>query len=79
MRRLVILALVALLALTLAAPAWADEGDPHGHLCAGVNVAGKPNASAFAEHVVHHAQEGLLGAEHHPGMHRGYSICVPGE
>jgi hypothetical protein len=32
---------------------------------------------AFGQHVADHAQSEELGAEHNPGHHQGYSICVP--
>ena len=76
MRKLLIVLLVLLLSFAAAAPALANDGDPHHHLCQDINGNDKVNGQDFAQHVVQHAQAGTLGAEHNPGMHQGFSICV---
>ena len=76
MRKLPIVLLVLLILFAVAAPALANDGDPHHHLCQDINGDGKINGQDFAQHVVQHAQAGILGAEHNPGMHEGFSICA---
>jgi len=76
MRKLLIVLLVLLISFAAAAPALANDGDPHHHFCEDINGDSKINGQDFAQHVVQHAQTGMLGAEHNPGMHQGFSICV---
>ncbi len=76
MRKTLIILLVIVISLVAVAPALADE-DPHQHLCQDVNLDGTTNGLDFAFHVIEHALEGILGGEHNPGHHQGYSICVP--
>lgn len=76
MQKLLIIALVLLVSLMVTAPALANDGDPQHHLCEDINGDGKINGRDFAQHIVQHAQAGILGAEHNPGMHQGFSICV---
>lgn len=62
MRRLILtLALVALLALALVAPAAAAPNGP------------PTDVSKFVAHVVHHAQAGQFYGVHNPGMHQGFA------
>ncbi len=75
MRKLMIFLLVIVISLVAVTPALAHE-DPQQHLCQDVNGDGKINGQDFAQHVVHHAQEGVLGGEHNPGHHQGFSICT---
>jgi len=36
-----------------------------------------PTGHDFGMHVAEHAQAGHFSGEMNPGMHKGYSICVP--
>lgn len=47
-------------------PALAEDGECH-----------FDSELAFGEHHSDMAQLGMLDAEHNPGMHEGYSPCVP--
>ncbi|MBM4423217.1 MAG: hypothetical protein FJ030_07470 [Chloroflexi bacterium] len=76
MKQLLFALLIVALSLTMTAPALAQDGDPHHHLCQDLNGDGKINGADFALHVVEYAQAGMLGADHNPGMHRGFSVCV---
>ena len=75
LRKTLIVLLVIVISLMAVGPALAHE-EPHQHLCQDVHGDGRINGQDFAEHIVHHAQEGTLGGEHNPGHHRGFSICV---
>ena len=66
---------IVVFALAVAAPAVAS--DEHLlHHCQDLNGDGRSNGADFGLHVAQHAQEGLLGGEHNPGHHQGYSNCV---
>jgi hypothetical protein len=69
MKRL-LFALALALPLTVAGSgvAVAHEGD----MCALV-----PTGAAFGQHVAMHAQMGMFDGSMNPGMHQGYSPCVP--
>ena len=54
-----------LLALAFALPVAASEAE----MC----VSGADFGAMHAEH----ARDGMLGAAMHPGMHAGFSICIP--
>jgi hypothetical protein len=61
--------LVLILMLTFAATISAQDGETHGcHWNSG---------SEFGQHHAAMAQEGMLGANNNPGVHYGYSVCVP--
>ncbi len=69
MRKIMLLAVVLALVMLSVSAVVAHEGDVHEcHWDSG---------QAFGVHAADHAQTGHLGAEHHPGMHDGYSLCVP--
>lgn len=57
----------------LVAPVAAMEHEHEHHFCTDMD---QPGASEFGRHVAEMAQQGHLGAEHNPGMHQGYSVCV---
>jgi len=66
---------IVVIALAVAAPAVAS--DEHLlHHCQDRNGDDRINGADFGLHVAQHAQEGLLGGEHNPGHHQGYSSCV---
>jgi len=73
MRRFVASVVLSLgLALMVAVPAFASDGDP----CSDVH----PGHSGYAQnHITVLAHAGLLGTEHKPGvLHRGYAgMCGP--
>ena len=75
MRKTLIVLLVIVISLIAVGSALAHE-DPHHDLCQDVTGDGRITGQDFAQHIVHHAQEGTLGGEHNPGQHRGFSICV---
>jgi hypothetical protein len=61
--------LVLILMMTFAATISAHEGETHGcHWSSG---------SEFGKHHGEMAQAGMLGVDNNPGVHQGYSICVP--
>lgn len=62
-RIFVVTLLVLLVAMALAAPAFAEEV----HCESG---------RAFGQHHAEMAQEGMLNGEHNPGMHQGYAHCL---
>jgi hypothetical protein len=64
MRRIVVSLIAGLLILAGAVPTVAAVECESGHMFA-------------HEHVVPAAQAGTLGGSTNPGMHHGYSICVP--
>ncbi len=69
-RMLLILLLVLLLSLMAVGPVFAQTpmhcGDPS-----------LPGHSGFGQHHAGMAQEGMLGKDMNPGMHQGYSSCLP--
>jgi hypothetical protein len=62
-----------MIAVGLGAPVAAKN---HGHEHAFCSDAGLPGYSEFGRHVSAMARDGHLGAEHNPGMHNGYSVCI---
>ncbi len=65
MKRIVLIGLLVLvLALVVAVPAFAQED----HCASG---------RAFGQHHAEMAQMGMLGKDMNPGMHQGYSTCLP--
>ena len=70
MKKSVVLVVVVLLVmLVLATTAFAQDGEMH--------ECHWESGRAFGQHVAEHAKMGMLGADHNPGMHQGYSLCVP--
>lgn len=67
-RLLLVVAVVLAVALLTAVPAFAEPQSTHPHCESG---------RTFGEHVSSHAKDGLLGKEHNPGNHQGFSECVP--
>jgi len=63
-RLLLVTLLVIFLALLVTGPVLAHEGE---HCASGRD---------FGQHVAAHARAGHLGADHNPGMHRGFSHCL---
>lgn len=64
--RIVLILVVIIIVSLLAAPqALAHDGE---HCASG---------AAFGQHHAEMAQAGMLGAEMNPGMHQGYSTCLP--
>jgi hypothetical protein len=63
-RIFVVTLLVLLVVLALAVPAFAQEE----HCASGED---------FGLHHADMAQESMLSGEHNPGMHEGYSHCLP--
>jgi hypothetical protein len=60
------------LARGLVLPVAAQDDHDHG-VCTDAGLAG---SSEFGPHVHAMAVEGHLGAEHHPGLHDGYAVCL---
>jgi hypothetical protein len=58
-------------AVGMIAPAAAQE---HDH--AFCTDAGLPGHSEYGQHVATMAREGHFGADHHPGHHQGYAVCL---
>ncbi|MDT8304731.1 MAG: hypothetical protein RRC07_02245 [Anaerolineae bacterium] len=71
MRKLLIIALVILVALLAVAPALAHTASP-------CNDSGDPGNSDYAQHHIKPlATTGGLGHDGHvPGAHHGYSLCI---
>lgn len=70
MKKTVLVVTVALvLMLALATAAFAHEGEVH--------ECHWESGRAFGQHVAEHAQMGMLGGDHNPGNHQGYSLCAP--
>jgi hypothetical protein len=70
MKKTVFLVVVVLLVtLALASAAFASDGETH--------ECHWESGRAFGQHVAEHAQMGMLGADHNPGNHQGFSLCVP--
>lgn len=67
-RILLIVTVVLAVALLTTVPALAMPESTH-PVC--------ESGSTFGQHVAQHAEGGILGAEHNPGHHQGYSVCVP--
>jgi hypothetical protein len=61
-RYLLIVALVVVMALAVAAPAFAGGNDP---------APGSTCGEFFGQHHAEHAQMGMLGQDMNPGMHQG--------
>lgn len=74
-KKLVVLSLVLLLALTLATPVFAHSAPP----CNDTDGDGSPSGAEYAaHHIVELARAGMLGnGGHVPGDHRGFSLCNP--
>lgn len=72
MRKLLVVALVIIMALLAVVPALAHSAPP-------CNDSGEPGNSDYAQHhIVPLAQDGALGHDGHvPGAHHGYSLCNP--
>jgi hypothetical protein len=64
-RPLISLVLGAVLALAAAVPAFASEQE----MCA--------SGAAFGAMHAEHARAGMLNGAMNPGMHRGFSVCLP--
>jgi hypothetical protein len=62
----VLMVLVVLLSMLVVSPAWASDGEPH---C--------ESGKIFGQHHAEMAQAGLLGEDMNPGMHQGFSSCLP--
>ena len=72
MQRLAVVVLALFLALTVLAPA--ALADHPGGPCDGLGD--DPGNSGYAKHhIVPFAHLGLLGQDHKPGSHQGFSIC----
>jgi hypothetical protein len=71
-RQLLVLAIVLLIALVTALPAFAHNAGP-------CNDSGEPGNSDYAiHHIKALATTGGMGADGHvPGTHQGFSICNP--
>lgn len=69
MKKFVLLVVVVALVMLSASVVIAHEGEVH--------ECHWESGQAFGQHVAEHARAGHLGAEHQPGMHQGYSLCVP--
>jgi hypothetical protein len=63
--RIALALIVVLVSLLAVAPAFAEE---HPHCESG---------AVFGQHHAEMAQAGELGADMNPGMHQGYSACLP--
>ena len=74
-KKLVVLSLVLLLALTLATPVFAHSAPP----CNDTDGDGSPSGAEYAaHHIVPLAHDGALGNDgHKPGSHGGFSLCNP--
>lgn len=74
-KKMVVLCLVLMLALTLATPVFAHNAGP----CNDANGDGSPSGAEYAaHHIVALAHEGALGhGGHVPGSHHGFSLCNP--
>lgn len=72
MRKLLVIALVIIVALLAVAPALAHTASP-------CNDSGDPGNSDYAQHHIRAlATQGLLGGDGHvPGTHHGFSLCNP--
>jgi hypothetical protein len=73
MRKVIVVALVLIIALVAVLPALAHSAPP-------CNDSGEPGNSDYAQHhIVPLAHEGGLGeGGHKPGSHHGFSTCNPG-
>ena len=75
MRRILVVLLVALVALVVAPSAVPQQPEPPMVFpCQAVNFSG---ALYGTVHIVGDVQGGHIPEEHTPGMHRGFSQCVP--
>lgn len=74
-KKLIVLSLVLLLALTLASPVFAHTAPP----CNDADGDGSPSGREYAAHHISAlAQVGGLGNDGHvPGSHHGFSLCNP--
>ena len=72
MRKIVIIALVLVIALVAVVPVLAHSAPP-------CNDSGEPGNSDYAQHHIKPlATTGGLGNDgHKPGSHHGYSVCNP--
>lgn len=65
--RILLAAVIVLVSLFAASPALAHEGDP----------AHCESGAIFGAHHADMAQQGMLNGAMNPGMHLGYSTCLP--
>jgi hypothetical protein len=73
MRRVLLVLLVALVALVLTPSAVTQQPDVMEFPCDLVST-----GQAYGTvHIVGDVQAGIIPEEHTPGMHRGFSQCVP--
>lgn len=72
MLKLIFVAILILLIFSSSNFVLAIADNSHEHICEDFS-----SGQLFGQHVSMHAREGHFNGEMNPGVHEGYSICVP--
>ena len=67
MKKALMVVIALALVFSFTSTVYASSGDTSGDCGTG---------QAFGAHVSEHARDGMLGADHNPGMHQGFSSML---